>query len=453
MIVMKFGGTSVKDGAAIDRVGEIIKGELDRAPFVVVSAMAGVTDQLLEIGRLAAAGHQKAYDLVGDLEVRHAELLRKVPPHIVRHLNLLRDAVTLLMLGSAILSPKSRDFIASWGERVFSNIFASRMAMLGIPATCLTAGYVLITDNSFGQAVPLMELTTERLRHYAGDALKPGRCVVMGGYIGATIAREPTTLGRGGSDYSAAIVAAALEAEELQIWTDVDGIMTTDPKIVWSARTVKCLSFAEASELAFFGAKVLHPKTIEPAMDKNIPVYVLNSQKPELVGTRITNDAVSCRNIIKSIAFKKEVSVITVESSRMLGAVGFLADLFAALKELKVSVDMVSTSEVSVSFTLDDPAKGPEVHDALRRPSWGVTLENNMGLVCLVGSDMKFTSGVAARAFGSIRDFNVRMISHGASTTNLAFLVRKEHVEEAVQRLHEEFFREFDPEVFEDPRA
>ena len=444
---MKFGGTSVGDTQAIEASCRTVRENLDKKPFVVVSALAGVTDNLLRVGRLAVTNRlSEAFAMADSLEKRHAKLL-PVAGYFIKLRELLQ---ALSQIG--VLTLRSQDLIAAYGEDMSSQIFAARLREFGIEAIHIDARSYIATDDNFGQAQPLFDVTYRQFQRIHGilDTVKK-RVVVMGGFVGATQNGVTTTLGRGGSDYSAVLAAAAMGAKEIQIWTDVSGVMTADPKIEAKARTIKHLSFAEASELANFGAKVLHPKTIEPAMEKNIPVYILNSWLPAAPGTKVTRDTISCQNIVKSIACKRDVSVVTVMTSRMLGAIGFLSALFGILKNIGVSVDMVSTSEVSVSFTLDDPGRGGGVTDALRRPEWGVSLENNLALVCLVGSDMKFSPGVAARAFGSIRDLHVRMISHGASMTNLAFLVRKEYLEEAVRRLHTEFFSEFDPEVFEEP--
>jgi aspartate kinase len=280
--------------------------------------------------------------------------------------------------------------------------------------------------------------------------LDAGRIVVMGGFIGSTEGGITTTLGRGASDYSAAIAGAALEAEEIQIWTDVDGLMTTDPRIVPDAWKVKETSFAEASELAYFGAKVLHPATVLPAVDKNIPVYILNSRKPAGTGTRITRDAIPCKNLIKAIAVKRGITAVTVSSSRMLMAHGFLRALFEIFDRHRASVDMIATSEVSVSLTLDNAAKLPLILEDLRALG-EVKIDENLTLLCLVGGNLRYTPGVAAEVFQSIRDINVLMVSHGASNINLSFLVDQKQADAAVHKLHAYFFREFDPAVFEPP--
>jgi aspartate kinase len=293
-----------------------------------------------------------------------------------------------------------------------------------------------------------MDVTSSRLGEAAPPHLDAGRVVVMGGYIGSTLAGTVTTLGRGGSDYSAAIVGAALKAEEIQIWTDVDGMMTADPRIVSSAWKVREISFDEASELAYFGAKVLHPLTVLPAVEKNIPVYILNSRKPKGTGTRITREAHRCGNLIKSIACKRDITVVTVSSSRMLMAHGFLRALFEVFDRHHTSVDMVATSEVSVSLTLDNVSSLEVIVQDLKQLG-DVEVSSKKALICLVGNNLKYTPGVARRAFGSLEDINILMVSHGASNINFSFLVDEKDANAAIQKLHGDFFSEIDREVFE----
>src|SRR5438105_4626519 len=312
MIVMKFGGTSVEDAAAIERSCHIVGQRLSRRPFVVVSALGGATNSLLEAGTLAARGEiGKAMEIAERLEKRHAELLASTAEHFIRLRELLK---ALGAIGE--FSPRTQDVFAPYGEALSSLIFVDRMKRLGFDAVHVDARQCIVTDDRFGKAAPLMDLTTPKLEQAALPHLNAGRVVVMGGYIASTASGIVTTLGRGGSDYSAAIAGAALNAEEIQIWTDVDGMMTTDPRIVPNAYKVREISFDEASELAYFGAKVLHPLTVLPAVEKNIPVYILNSKRPSGTGTRITREARPCRNLIKSIAVKRGITGITVSLSR-----------------------------------------------------------------------------------------------------------------------------------------
>ena len=441
---MKFGGTSVEDAAAINRSCHIVEQRLPRKPFVVVSAIGGATNNLLEAGALAARGEiGKAMEIAERLEKRHAELLESTAEQFIRLRELLK---ALGAIGE--FSPRTQDLVASYGEVLSSLIFADRMKRLGFDAVHVDARQCLITDDRFGKASPIVDITTVRLEEAARPHLNAGRVVVMGGYIGATSTGVTTTLGRGGSDYSAAIVGATLNAEEIQIWTDVDGMMTTDPRIVPTAWKVREISFDEASELAYFGAKVLHPLTVLPAVEKNIPVYILNSRKPVGTGTRITREARPCRNLIKSIAVKKGITVLTVSSSRMLMAHGFLKALFEVFDRHRTSVDMVATSEVSVSLTLDSLSSLDAILEDLR-PLGDVEITSKAALICLVGNNLKYTPGVARRAFGSLPDINILMVSHGASNINFSFIVHEKDATTAVQRLHADFFNEIDPEVFE----
>jgi len=444
MIVMKFGGTSVEDAAAIERSCKIVGHRLSRRPFVVVSALGGATNSLLEAGTLAVRGEiDKAMEIAERLEKRHAELLESTAEHFIRLRELLK---ALSAIGE--FSPRTQDLVASYGEVLSSLIFADRIKRLGFEAVHLDARQCLITNDHFGKALPIVDLTTIRLEEAARPHLNAGRAVVMGGYIGATSTGITTTLGRGGSDYSAAIAGAALNAEEIQIWTDVDGMMTTDPRIVPDAWKVREISFGEASELAYFGAKVLHPLTVLPAVEKNIPVYILNSRNPGGTGTRITREARPCRNLIKSIAVKKGITVLTVSSSRMLMAHGFLRALFEVFDRHRTSVDMVATSEVSVSLTLDSLSSLDAILEDLRLLG-DVEITSKAALICLVGNNLKYTPGVARRAFASLSDINVLMVSHGASNINFSFIIDEKDATTAVRRLHADFFSDVDPEVFE----
>jgi len=272
--------------------------------------------------------------------------------------------------------------------------------------------------------------------------------LVMGGFIGSTEDGVTTTLGRGGSDFTASIVGAGLGAEEIQIWTDVDGMLTADPTILPGGHRVKIISFAEAAELAYFGAKVLHPATVIPAVEKNIPVMILNSRRPEVSGTRIVSEAVPCSNAVKSIACKRKITLVNIHSTRMLMAHGFLKRIFDVFERFETPVDMVATSEVSVSLTIDNAERLPSICDELRKFS-EVSMEEGQAIVCLVGDNIRYTPGVAGRVFRALDSVNIRMISQGASLLNLSFVVAEADLKRAVQELHVEFFAQLDPNVFE----
>jgi aspartate kinase len=455
MIVMKFGGTSVESQEAIERVASIVRRYQERRPVVVVSAMGKTTNKLLEAAHEAAAGHRDQALAIVD-ELRGYHLLHGLPlagaaaAELDRYIRAHFEWLDELVKGLSIvgeLSPRSMDAIASVGERLSSLIVTFAFRAAGIAAEHLDSRRVILTDERFTQAQPLLEETYSLLAEVI-PPLAATSVVVMGGFIGSTKDGHTTTLGRGGSDYSASIVGAAIGAEEIQIWTDVDGMLTADPRIIPGGHRVKSISFAEAAEMAYFGAKVLHPATVLPAIEKNIPVVILNSRRPEVGGTRITAEAVPCKNPVKSISCKRKVTLLNIESTRMLMAYGFLRRIFEIFDRYQTSVDMVSTSEVSVSVTLDDSERVDAIANELRAFSQ-VTVENGQAIVCLVGENIRYTPGIAARAFQALPGKNIRMISQGASRRNLGFVLAESDLPEAVQALHDEFFAELDPAVFD----
>ncbi len=456
MIVMKFGGTSVEDAKAIERVAAIVKGRVDQRPVVVVSAMARVTDTLLTMARAAGAGERKtALKLCRSLQERHyntASELLGTALFTDFHSELGADFELLdeLLRGiSAVgeVTPRTTDHVAAFGEILSSKIVAAAFSAHGLNSAHVDAREVLVTDSSYMQAVPQEEETNERLQNKVKPLLDAGQVPVMGGFVGANHAGITTTIGRGGSDFSAAIVGAGLGAERIEIWTDVDGILTTDPRICKEARRIKLISFDEAAELAYFGAKVLHPATVLPAIHKNIPVYVLNSLNPGCEGTKITTQAPQGKNIFKAIAVKKRITIVDVAAPRMLLAHGFLRTIFEAFDRHKVAVDVVSTSEVSVSLTVDSNQAIPALAADLAKLA-DVKYEGRKAIICLVGENLRDTPGVAAAVFGEMASTNIRMISQGASEINLTFVIEEDKVPEVIQRLHNTFFRDLDPEVF-----
>jgi aspartate kinase len=442
MFVMKFGGTSVKDAAAMDRAARIVARRAGRAPLVVVSAMSGVTSSLLEAARLAGKGErEKAVGIVRRLREQHLGLLDSLGPELDE-----LDAAVEAAATAEGLTPELEDGVAAFGERLSSRIFASRLGAL-LPTRHIDSRQCLVTDDRFSRANPLVEETRQRLDAHVCPHVAPGSAVVMGGYIGGTRDGRTSTLGRGGSDYSATIFGACLGAEEVEIWTDVDGMMTADPRVVPGALTIRHISFAEASELAYFGAKVLHPSTLLPAVTRGIPVRILNSLKPEGTGTVITAEAPAGTNSVKSLASKRGITAVTITSSRMLMAHGFLRKIFEVFERHETSIDVVTTSEVSVSLTLDDDDPLDAIRPELEK--WGtVHIERPLALICVVGSNLKDQPGIIARIFGCIEDVNVRMISQGASHINLSFVVGADRADEVIRRLHERFFDSVDPEIF-----
>ena len=456
MIVMKFGGTSVQDAQAIERAADIVKNRLSQKPIVVVSAMAKVTDQLLAMARAAGEGDRKtALKLCRALQERHyntAGELLGTALFTEFHGDLGTDFETLdeLLRGIAAvgeLTPRTTDHVAAFGEMLSSKIVAAAFSALGVESALVDSRECIVTDNAHTRAVPLFEETNQRLQTIVAPLVEKGKVPVMGGFIGATKAGTTTTIGRGGSDYSAAIIGAGLDSERIEIWTDVDGMMTTDPNLSRDARRIKAISFDEAAELAYFGAKVLHPATVLPAVQKNIPVYVLNSRNPGCEGTRITARAPRSRNPFKAIAVKKRITIVDVSSPRMPLAHGFLSRIFEAFDRHRIAVDVVSTSEVSVSLTVDSNESIPALANELMKLA-DVKYEGRKAIVCMVGENLRETPGIAARVFAELTDIKIRMISQGASEINLTFVIEEEAVPEVVERLHRVFFSDLDPEVF-----
>ena len=454
---MKFGGTSVEDAAAIDRVAGIVKGRLPEQPFVVVSAMAKVTDQLLAMAAAAGRGERdKALDICRGLRERHyttAGELLGTGLHTDLHTELGAefDSLEELLRGIAAvgeLTPRTSDYVVSFGERLSSTIATPAFLARGIPAKLVDARQIIITDAQHGRAVPQAGEIGDRLQARVKPLMEQGCVPIMGGFIGATREGAHTTIGRGGSDFSAALVGAGLNAERIEIWTDVDGMKTTDPRICGEARRIKVISFEEAAELAYFGAKVLHPATVLPAVEKNIPVLVLNSRNPSNEGTRIVSRAPHSRSLFKAIACKNRITIIEIVAARMLMAHGFLAKVFDIFARHRCAVDVVSTSEVSISLTVDSNEAIPQIAADLEELAF-VKYSGRQAIVCLVGENIRETPGVAAQVFDAIRDINVRMISQGASEINLTFVVDEADVPEAVRRLHAKFFADVDPEVFD----
>ena len=454
---MKFGGTSVEDATAIDRVASIVKGRLPERPFVVVSAMAKVTDQLLAMAAAAGRGErEQALDICRTLRERHyttAGELLGTGLHTDLHTELGAefDSLDELLRGIAAvgeLTPRTSDYVVSFGERLSSMIATPAFVTRDIPATLVDARQVIITDAQHSRAVPQVDEINDRLQDRVKPLIEQGRVPIMGGFIGATREGVQTTIGRGGSDFSAALVGAGLNADRIEIWTDVDGMKTTDPRICADARRIKVISFEEAAELAYFGAKVLHPATVLPAVEKNIPVLVLNSRNPSNEGTRILSRTPRSRSLFKAIAAKNRITIIEIVAARMLMAHGFLAKVFDIFARHRCAVDVVSTSEVSISLTVDSNEAIPQIAADLEGLAF-VKYSGRKAIVCLVGENIRETAGVAAQVFDAIRDINVRMISQGASEINLTFVIDEADVPEAVRRLHAKFFAEVDPEVFD----
>ena len=460
LVVMKFGGTSVEDPAAIGRTAAIVAGRvaMGKQTVVVVSAMAKVTDQLLRAASCAAAGDRTgALAISSRLRSRHRDTAcalvkdQAATAELQNAIDEKFDSLDEILRGLAAileLTPRISDLIVSYGERISSRIVAAAFLERGINAAHVDARDIIVTDSQFQKAVPQDALIEKRAHEHLRPHIDQGRVPVMGGFIASNEAGITTTLGRGGSDFTGALIGGALSADAIEIWTDVDGIMTSDPRVCPDALRVKVISFEEAAELAYFGAKVLHPATILPAVKKNIPVLVLNSRNASCEGTRITSLAPHCRSPFKSIAVKKKLSIIDVVASRMLMTHGYMKDIFTIFDKHQCPVDMVSTSEVSVSLSVDSNDKLPELAADLSQLA-DVKYEGRKALVCLVGEDIRGRNGMAAQVFNAIRHINVRMISQGASEINMSFMIDEDDADEAVRSLHAAFFQEPDPTVFD----
>jgi aspartate kinase len=471
LVVMKFGGTSVEDPAGIQRTARIVAGRVAKGlqPIVVVSAMAKVTDLLISAANGAARGDRaSALAITERLRIRHKDTASQLiaaarpaetpapqpdPDVVATHawIEAEFDGLDEILRGLAAvgeLTPRIADMVVSYGERASSRMIAEAFARFGLKAAHVDARHCIVTDAQYGRAIPQDTLIEQRLKQHLAPRLAEGRVPVMGGFIGSTEQGVTTTLGRGGSDFTAALVGGGIDAGAIEIWTDVNGIMTADPRVCPDALRVKVISFEEAAELAYFGAKVLHPATILPAVKKNIPVFVLNSRNPENGGTRITALAPHCRSPFKSIAVKKRLTIMDIVASRMLLSHGYLRAIFEVFDRHKCPVDMVSTSEVSVSLSVDSNDKLSAIAADLSSLA-DVKYEGRKALVCMVGENIRGQNGIAARVFESVRHVNLRMISQGASEINMSFMIEEDDAEEAVRSLHAEFFSDPDPEIFD----
>lgn len=457
MVVMKFGGTSVADQAAIERLMGIVArqrekdvaaGEAAPGPVVVVSALSGVTDRLLGVAAEAGAGdNEGARHNLRDLRARHmtvAEVIRDETLRAAARADIDREFDELERIVDALgvlreVSPRWLDTIAATGEIVSSRIVAAALAAHGLHGAWVDARTVVVTNADHTAAVPQFPETTAALEAAVRPLLAAGHVPVLGGFVGATKDGVTTTLGRGGSDFSGAIVGSCLDAAEIQIWTDVDGMLTADPRVVANPRVVPHISFAEASELAYFGAKVLHPATIQPAVARDIPVRILNSKRAEAPGTLITANRPPSDLGLTALASKKQVTVVDITSTRMLMAHGFLRRLFEVFERHKTPVDVVTTSEVSVSVTVDDRRRLPAIVDALSEFA-EVSLEHDMAIVCAVGEGLNTEPRLVARVFDAVGDVPVKLLSQAATRRNITFVIRETDVPLVLGRLHEAFF-------------
>ncbi len=449
MLVMKFGGTSVGDCGAFRRVGRIIESRLQQKPAVVVSAVAKTTDELVRLGQAAAAGERATVDgLIEWIEQKHLRILDELGletetgiAYLVEQVGweLRRVAEALERRGEA--APDLLDDCLSWGEYLSANILTCYLRSQGFPATWIDARRLMVTDNRFGRARPLYEEARRRVQDLVVPVMAAGQVPITQGFVGREVEGRTTTLGRGGSDYSATLLGAFIGAELVEIWTDVDGIMTADPSLVKDVRRIREMTFEEAAELAYFGARVLHPATLLPAVDKDIPVVVLNSMRPGEPGTRIVRRARSDggRTWVKSIAYKEGLSVVNIKSTRMLMAYGFLATVFQIFNRFETPVDLVSTSEVSVSVTIDNAEHLDAITGALSEFA-EVEVLSDQAIVSLVGENLNQVPGAPGAIFSELDGVRINLISQGASRINISFVIDEAELPGVINRLHARFF-------------
>jgi len=445
---MKFGGTCVEDTLAFERVVSIVRAHKGSPLVVVASAMSGVTDALLDsVARAAEGDVEAATHLLEKQFERHllvARALTSEPDAIAATLDSARHEIAdLLQAGNAQIVPLPlsllQDLIVSYGERLSATLLVSVLCQGGLPSRYVDARRCIVTNAEHGRAEPLLEQTEAHTRAELGPLLAVAQIPVLGGFIGSATDGTTTTLGRGGSDYTAALVGAALGAREVQIWTDVPGVLTADPRVLPQARTVPRLSYAEAPDLASFGANVLNPKTIQPAVEQNIPVRICNARSPEERGTIVCGETEVSPQAVKAIAHKSGITLLQITSARMLGAYGFLHAIFEIFNRHRTAIDIVTTSEVSVSLSIDDASALPAIISELKQLG-AVHVEKERAIICVVGEGLRGTPGVAARTFSCLSDINISLISQGASSINLTFVVEEHSVSEAISRLHETFF-------------
>src|SRR5258706_3208105 len=451
MIVIKFGGTSVGDAARVANAIDIVAERREQGAIVVVSALAGITNELVAASE--AARDQKAdavKEIMGRVRQRHEDVAMQLVQQkfdfldaFLRQLNKQIDQIETILKGIALLgeiTPRAKDKVVSIGEKLSSVLFAYSMMMRTLPSEHVESEDVIWTNDNFGGATPLMDLTTKA----AGRVLRPlverHRIPVMGGFIGRTAGGATTTLGRNGSDYSAAIVGAAVGADEVQIWTDVDGLLTCDPRIVPSAKVIDRISHDEAAELASFGAK-LHPRTLEPAIAAGIPVRVLNTHNPSSPGTLISREGSERSQGPRSVARKRHVTVVHMTSNRMLGAHGFLSQIFDVFEQLEISVDLIATSEVSVSVTVDERQNIDELRHRLAGVA-EVEVTDEQSISAVVGRNLLSDSRVGARIFEALQGIPMKMLSLGRSGLNLSIVVDDCDSDRALQQVHAALFEQ-----------
>lgn len=465
MIVMKFGGTSVEDASSIERVTEIIRARLFLKPVIVVSAMGKTTRKLLRAATASAAGDSRTCaSLVIDLKARHKSEARRLCQNgreVFARVDEYFGELGKLLDGLAILGevpPRALDKILSYGELISSAIVADALAARDIHVHLVDARELIKTNGCYGAAAPIFDITNDSIRTQIAPILEQGDVPVIQGFIGSTPGGATTTLGFEGSDYTATIVGAALDASDIQIWKDVSGLMTADPAVFGGARTVKLCSYAEAAELSYFGAKVLHPKAIYPAAQKNIPVHIYNSHRPEATGTTISAEVPACANLIKSIAYKRPIKVLYAHAGQDQGRAGsevptdLIQSLLGACARQGVWPLITASSASSAAFAVDADSLGVErERNLLQEVSrfGSARVEADKAVISLVGRDLHRDTYFAGRVFKAIEDLRPEIILHGASPIMMNFVLAESQVANVIARLHEVFFEQLDPAIFE----
>ncbi len=462
MLVLKFGGTSVGSPEAFAHAADAVIGarEQDRQVVVVTSAMSGVTDALIASAEAAEAGDLTSYQRSqSELLDRHREVAEALVSDESERATLtqwFRDRLdelgrlcqSIAVLGE--LTPRGRDVVSGLGERMSAPLLASVLRDRGVEARAMEATHLVVTDDRFGEAAPIMDATCKKARSALLPVLERGAVPVVTGFIGATERGIPTTLGRGGSDYSASVLGACLGAEEVQIWTDVNGVMTANPRIVPEARTLPRLSYTEAAEMAYFGAKVLHPKTLLPAVEKRIPIRVLNTFNPDGPSTLITGEGNSY-GTVKAITSIENLSLVNVEGRGMMGVPGIAARTFGTVAREGVSVLMISqaSSEQSICFVIPQKDSRRVVksleeemtRELARRQIDRIYSIDDIVILAVVGAGMRGTPGIAARLFGAMgsNNLNVIAIAQGSSEANISLVVARDDAEESIRQIHQAF--------------
>jgi aspartate kinase len=447
MKVLKFGGTSIGDATNIRRVGDIVASRASPPTVLVFSAMGSTTDRLVEIGERAAVGDSgHSLKRVSELQDHHRELVSElfagdggsvlgaIDPMFDRLREMVRSVAVL-----ADLSPSVNARVLGFGELLSTRVLAAFLGERGLRAEWTDARELIVTDDRHLDAEPSFPETTERVRARLRPLLDSGICPVTQGFIARSPQGTDTTLGRGGSDFTAALLGAALQVEEIEIWTDVDGVLTADPSLVDQARRIPVMSFQEAAELAFFGARVLHPKTLVPAVEAGIPVRVLNTLRPEGEGTVIVAEPEANGQPVKSIAYKEGMVLINLTSARMFQTRDFLRRIFGVFDRYGISPHVVATSEVSVAVAIWEPTPLPPLIEELR--SYGnVAVKPHQAVVCVVGERLKQTPGIVGQVFAALTDVKTSLVSLGGSEINLGFVVDEDELPKVIRRLHRRFF-------------